>query len=153
MVLCLIAGSVVFGHFLSLSTLSTTIVAWARDLDVPSVVVIAIICIFYIIGGCFMDALGLLVLTIPITAPVVFALGYDPIWYAVIMCMLGETGAITPPFGVNVFVLKGIAKDVPLNTIFKGIWPFFVTICLAIGIVIAFPEIATFIPSLTPTIR
>jgi C4-dicarboxylate transporter, DctM subunit len=153
MVLFLIAGSVVFGHFLTLSTVSTTVVHWAQQLPVAPVVIIIIICVFYVIGGCFIDSLGLLVLTIPITAPVVFSLGYDPIWYGVIMCMLGETGAITPPLGVNVFVIKGIAPEVSLNTIFRGILPFFITICVAIGIVIAFPIIATWIPSLTPTIR
>ncbi len=153
MVLFLIAGSVVFGHFLSLSTFSTQLVTWAQHLTIPPVFIIVIICVFYIVGGCFIDSLGLLVLTIPITAPVVFSLGYDPIWFGVIICMLGETGAITPPLGVNVFVIKAVTPEVSLNTIFKGILPFFVVICVAIGIVIAFPIIATWIPSMTSSIR
>jgi C4-dicarboxylate transporter DctM subunit len=153
MVLFLIAGSVVFGHFLSLSTFSTQLVTWAQHLTIPPVFIIIIICVFYIVGGCFIDSLGLLVLTIPITAPVVFSLGYDPIWFGVIMCMLGETGAITPPLGVNVFVIKAVAPEVSLNTIFRGILPFFIVICIAIGIIIAFPIIATWIPSMTSAIR
>ena len=153
MVLFLIAGSVIFGHLLSLSTFTTSAIQWVQSLPVPTVVIIMGICIFYVIGGCFLDALGLLVLSTPIIAPVISGLGYDLVWWGVIMCMLGEIGAITPPLGGNVFVIKYITNDeVSLNTIFKGILPFFIIILIAIGIIIAFPSIATWLPYLSSSI-
>ena len=150
MIMFMITGSVVFGHFLSLSTLSFSLIEWAHNLPVSPTVIVIIIIIFYIIGGCLMDALGLIVLTIPITAPLVIKLGFDPIWYGLIICMMGEVGAITPPVGISVYVVKAIVPEVPLGTIFRGIVPFLLVIFLVLILVIAFPILATFIPSLTP---
>ena len=95
-----------------------------------------------------MDALALITLTVPIIYPVVMALGFDPIWFGVIIVLVTEMGVITPPVGVNVYVIKGIAKDVPLGTIFKGTVPFLIALIVAVGILIARPEIATFLPGL-----
>jgi TRAP-type C4-dicarboxylate transport system permease large subunit len=108
----------------------------------------AIIIIIYMIGGCFMDSLALITLTIPIFYPVVIALGLDPIWFGVIIVLVTEMGVITPPVGLNVYVIKGIAPDVPLETIFKGITPFLAALVVAAIILLAFPQIATFLPSL-----
>ncbi len=95
-----------------------------------------------------MDSLALIVLTIPIFYPVVVALSYDPIWFGVIIVLVTEMGVITPPVGVNVYVIQGIADNVPLEVIFKGIIPFLTAIIVAALIIIAFPQIATFLPSL-----
>ena len=95
-----------------------------------------------------MDALALITLTIPIIYPVVLALGFDPIWFGVIIVLVTEMGVITPPVGINVYVIKGIAEDVPLETIFKGIFPFLGALIVAVGILMAVPQIATFLPSL-----
>ena len=94
-----------------------------------------------------MDSMALVVVTIPIFFPVVMKLGFDPIWFGVIIVLTAEMGVITPPVGVNVFVIKGIAPDVPLETIFKGIMPFLVALIIVTIILIAFPQIATFLPS------
>jgi len=104
----------------------------------------------YFVGGFFMDAMALIVLTIPIFFPLVMKLGFDPIWFGVIIVLVGEMGVITPPVGVNVFVIKGIAPDIPLETIFKGIFPFLVTLIIMTIILTIFPQIATFLPSLIP---
>ena len=96
-----------------------------------------------------MDALALITLTIPILYPVVLTLGFDPIWFGVIIVLVTEIGVITPPVGVNVYVIKGIAEKVPLETIFKGIIPFLIALIIAVGILLAFPQIATFLPGLT----
>jgi len=101
------------------------------------------------VGGCFMDALALITLTIPILYPVVVALGFDPIWFGVIIVLVTGMGVITPPVAVNVFVIKGIAKDVPLETIFKGVFPFLGAQIVTVAIMLRFPQIATFLPSLT----
>jgi C4-dicarboxylate transporter, DctM subunit len=148
MIMCLVAGAIVFGHFLSLSTMPILFAQWIQGLPVSPIVVYIAVCVFYIVGGCFIDAMGLIVLTIPILAPIIFKLGFDPIWFGVIVVMLSETGVITPPVGVNVFVVKNIAPEVPLERIFKGILPFFYAVCIAIAIISIFPMIATFLPSL-----
>lgn len=96
-----------------------------------------------------MDALALITLTIPILYPVVLGLGFDPIWFGVIIVLVTEMGVITPPVGVNVYVIKGIAEDVPLETIFKGILPFLGAQIVTVAILMGFPQIATFLPSLT----
>jgi len=110
--------------------------------------VMGIIIFIYFLGGFFMDSLALVVVTIPIFYPIVQKLGFDPIWFGVIIVLTGEMGVITPPVGVNVFVIKGIAPEVPLNTIFGGIFPFLYAIILMTIVVVLFPEIATFLPSL-----
>ena len=94
-----------------------------------------------------MDALALITLTIPIIFPLVMSLGYDPIWFGVIIVLVTDIGVITPPVGVNVYVIKGIAEDVPLETIFKGIIPFLMALIVALAILMVFPQIATFLPS------
>ena len=94
-----------------------------------------------------MDAMALIVLLIPIFFPLLISLGVDLIWFGVIVVLLGEMGVITPPVGVNVFVIKGIAPDVPLESIFKGIFPFLAALIICLIILMAFPQIVTFLPS------
>jgi len=106
-----------------------------------------VIVFIYFIGGFFMDAMGLIVVTIPIFFPIVEKLGFDPIWFGVIVVLVTEMGVITPPVGVNVFVIKGIAPDVPLEHIFKGIFPFLAALIIVTVILMFFPQIATFLPS------
>ena len=95
-----------------------------------------------------MDSMGLIVVTIPIFFPVVMKLGFDPIWFGVIIVLVCEMGVITPPVGVNVFVIHGISPDVPLETIFKGIFPFLAALIIETIILMIFPQIATFLPNL-----
>ena len=121
---------------------------WVAQLSVPPLVILIIVCVGYIMGGCFIDSLGLIVLTIPIIAPIMSQLGFDLIWFGVLTGLLAETGVITPPVGVNVFVVKGLAPDVPLGKIFIGIVPFLVAVFVAIVLLITFPGLATFLPSL-----
>jgi TRAP-type C4-dicarboxylate transport system permease large subunit len=122
---------------------------WAASLQLPAFVVIAIILFIYLVLGCFIDALALILLTIPIFLPVaVSVLGYDPIWFGVIIVMVVVMGVITPPVGMNVYIVKGVAGNIPLETIFKGIWPFLFAIIACLVLLIAFPQLATFLPSL-----
>jgi C4-dicarboxylate transporter DctM subunit len=107
----------------------------------------ALIMFAYMIGGCFMDSMALLTLTMPIIFPTVIAMHFDPIWFGVMMVIVGEMGVITPPVGVNVYVVKSFAEDIPITTIFRGIWPYVVTLTVALAILLFFPIIATFLPS------
>jgi len=148
MVMVIVAGAVVFGHFMAVSKIPLVLSDWVVGLPLPPVAVMGVIVLIYLVGGCFMDALALITLTIPIIYPVVLALGFDPIWFGVIIVLVTEMGVITPPVGVNVYVIKGIARDVPLETIFKGILPFLAALVAIVGLLMAVPEIATFLPSL-----
>ena len=148
MVIFIITGAVVFGHFMAVTRIPFLLAEWLGELPIHPMAVMAVIIFIYFIGGFFMDAMGLIVVTIPIFFPVVMKLGFDPIWFGVIIVLVGEMGVITPPVGVNVFVIKGIAPDVPLERIFKGIFPFLAALIIVTAILMFFPQIATFLPSL-----
>ena len=148
MVMVIVTGAIIFGHFMAVTKIPLVLADWVVGLPLPTAAIMGVIVLIYLLGGCFMDALALITLTIPIFYPVVLALGFDPIWFGVIIVLVTEMGVITPPVGVNVYVIKGIAKDVPLETIFKGVMPFLGALLVAIGILMAFPQIATFLPDL-----
>jgi C4-dicarboxylate transporter, DctM subunit len=148
MVLMLIAGATIFGHFLALSRIPLTVGGWVAGLPWPGWAIMTMICFIYLVGGCFIDALALIMLTIPIFFPITVKLGYDPIWFGIIIVMVGQMGIITPPVGINVFVVKGIAKDVPLETVFAGAMPFLIALIVGTALIIAVPQIATWLPEL-----
>ncbi len=147
MILTIVAGATVFGHFLAVTTIPATLSGWVVSLPIPPWAVMIVIMFFFLVGGCFMDALGMILLTIPIFYPVAIALGYDPIWFGVVIVLVTELGVITPPVGINVYVVSGIAKDVPLEIIFKGAIPFVLALLTYIIIMVFFPQIALFLPS------
>ncbi len=148
MVLFIIAGATVFGHFLAISNIPYALAEWVGNLPIPPMAVMGVMICIYFFGGFFMDSMALIVVTIPIFFPIVLKLGFDPIWFGVIIVLVGEMGVITPPVGVNVFVIKGIAPDVPLHKIFRGIFPFLGALILLTILITLFPQIATFLPGL-----
>jgi tripartite ATP-independent transporter DctM subunit len=148
MVLFIITGATVFGHFMAVTTIPFLLADWVSSLPIPTMAIMGVIIFIYFIGGFFMDSMALVVVTIPIFFPLVMKLGFDPIWFGVIIVLVAEMGVITPPVGVNVFVIKGIAPDIPLEIIFKGIIPFLIALILFTIILIIFPQIATYLPSL-----
>jgi C4-dicarboxylate transporter DctM subunit len=147
MVLFIITGAVIFGHFMTITRIPFMLADWMAGLPLPSLAIVGIIAFIFFIGGFFMDSMALLVLLIPIFFPLLIDLNVDLIWFGVIVVLLAEMGVITPPVGVNVFVIKGIAPDVPLEKIFKGIFPFLAALIVCLLILMAFPQIATFLPS------
>ncbi len=148
MVYMLITGAIIFGRFLAVTRLPFLVADFAAALPVSPYVILAIVLIIYLLGGCFMDSLGFLVLTIPIFFPLGMALNFDPIWYSILLTMVTTMGAITPPVGVNIYVVKALAPDIKLATIFKSV-SFFLLACLvSILILILFPQIALVIPNL-----
>ena len=148
MVIFIITGAVIFGHFMAVSRIPFVLADWLGGLAIHPMAVMSVIVFIYFIGGFFMDAMGLIVVTIPIFFPIVQKLGFDPIWFGVIIVLVGEMGVITPPVGVNVFVIKGIAPDIPLEKIFKGILPFLVALIVFTILLMIFPTIATFLPDM-----
>jgi tripartite ATP-independent transporter DctM subunit len=148
MVIMLVTGATIFGHFLALSRIPMQIASTVAALPWPGWAIMAAICLIYLVSGCFIDALALITLTIPIFYPVVTNLGYDPIWFGIIIVLITQMGIITPPVGVNVYIVKGIAPDIPLERIFIGVLPFLLALIAGIGIMIAFPQTVTFLPGL-----
>lgn len=146
MIFMIVSGATVFGHFLAVSTIPSVLSAWVVGLPLPPWAIMIVVMFFFFIGGCFMDALGMILLTIPIFFPVAVALDYDPIWFGVVIVLVTELGVITPPVGINVYVVSGIAKDVRLEKIFKGAFPFVLTLLTYLVIMLIFPQIALFLP-------
>lgn len=149
MILFLVGGAIIFTRFMAVSRIPFVLASFIGDLALPAVVVLIIILLVYLVLGTFIEMIPLILLTIPIFFPVVVdVLGYDPIWFGVIIVMVVAMGVITPPVGINVYVIKGVAKDIPLEVIFSGVLPFLVAAAVSIALLIIFPQIALFLPSL-----
>lgn len=148
MVFMLVTGAIIFGRFLAVTRLPFIIADFAAGLPVSPYAILMIVLLIYLIGGCFMDSLGFLVLTIPIFFPLGIALNFNPIWYSILLTMVTTMGAITPPVGVNIYVVKALAPDVKLATIFKSVSFFLVACVISIIILIIFPQLALVIPNL-----
>lgn len=152
MILFLIAGAIVFGKFLAVTRIPFEVATWVSGFNLPNYMIMSIIIAIYFVGGCFMDSLGLIMLTIPIFYPVILNLGYDPIWFGVIIVLVTEMGVITPPVGINVYVVYGVCQSVldtiTLESIFKGIVPFLIAIIVGIITIMVFPQIVLFLPNM-----
>ncbi len=148
MVFAILIGTTIFGRFLAATKLPMELANFVIGLQVAPWVVLGIIIVFYFFFGCIMGTLPMIVLTVPIFFPVIQALGYDPIWFGIVIVMVSEIGLITPPVGMNVFIIKGVAKDIPLSTIFRGIFPFLGADIARLATIVIFPQIALFLPNL-----
>jgi len=148
MVFVLVTGAIIFGRFLAVTRIPFLVADFAASLPVSPYVILAFVLMIYLIGGCVMDALGFLVLTIPIFFPLGIALGFDPLWYSIILTMVTTLGAITPPVGVNIYVVKALAPEIALGRIFKSVSFFLMACILSIIILIIFPQIVLIIPEM-----
>ncbi len=148
MVIMIVAGAMIFGKFLTVTRIPFEIAGWVVGLPVPPAVIMLIIFGIYVIGGAVMDALALLLITIPIFFPVAIHLGYDPIWFGVTITVITTLGAVTPPVGATTYVVGGMAKDVPLEDVFKGVSFFLPAYILCIILLLLLPDLVTFLPGL-----
>ena len=148
MVLFLVAGANVFSYFLALSTIPMKVASWAAALEVSPYLIHTIIVIIYLFLGCFLDAISMMVLTMPVIFPIILALNFDPIWFGVIAVLMMEAGLITPPMGLNIFTVAGVAKDTPVETIFRGVAPFLFSIFAVVILITIFPKLALFLPNM-----
>lgn len=145
MVLVLVAGANVFSYFLALSTIPMELSLWASGLEVPRAVVLGLLVVLYLFLGCFLDAISMMVLTLPVVYPLVLQLGYDPLWFGVISVLMMEAGLITPPLGLNVYTVAGLAK-VEAEEVFKGALPFLGAVLLVVLLLGLWPGIALYLP-------
>jgi C4-dicarboxylate transporter DctM subunit len=147
MVLMLIAGSTILGHFLAVTKLPMLAADWVVALPLNKYVIMIIISFIYQTGGSFIDDLAFMILATPIFYPVIIKLGFDPLWFGMIIAITVMVGVVIPPVAINVFVVKNITK-VPFNTIYKGVYPFLISLVVVAALLFFFPQIATFLPNL-----
>jgi tripartite ATP-independent transporter DctM subunit len=148
MVMVIVTGAVIFGHFLAVTRIPFELATTLTTLPVPAWMIMAVIILFYLVVGCFIDALGLILLTIPIFYPVISELGYNAIWFGVVIVVVTQMGVISPPVGVCVYVVSGIERDVPLQKIFRGALPFLLVLVLFAVLLMVFPQLCLFLPDL-----
>ena len=148
MIFSLIWGVLIFVRFLGFSGLPEAFTSWITTLDASPLVIMICILLAYAVLGMFMDAIGMLLLTLPVVYPAVVALGFDSIWFGIIVVKMAEVCLITPPIGLNCFVVNGVRPDIPLGDVFRGVGLFFVADVITIALLLAFPEIVTWLPEL-----
>jgi len=146
-VFTVLIGALLFGYFLTITQTPQKLTEFLTGLGIGRYGVLAMIMVMYLVLGCLMDAMAMIILTVPIIFPVVVQLGFDPIWFGVIIVMTVELGLIHPPVGMNVFAIKSVVPDVTFSSIFKGVLPFIATDLLRLVILICFPIIALWLPS------
>jgi C4-dicarboxylate transporter DctM subunit len=146
MVLILIAGSTILGHFLAVTKIPMIAADWVVGLPMNKYIIMVIISLIYQTGGSFIDDLAFMILATPIFYPVIIKLGFDPIWFGIIIAITVMIGVVIPPVAMNVFVVKNITK-VPFNVIYKGVYPFLISLVMCAALLFVFPQIATFLPN------
>ncbi|OGC95560.1 MAG: C4-dicarboxylate ABC transporter permease [candidate division Zixibacteria bacterium RBG_16_53_22] len=149
MILFIIAGATIFGHFVAVTTIPMAFANWISEIGWSPLATMIMIAVIYLVGGCFIDMLPLVLLTLPIFYPVVLSIGYDPIWFAVIIVFVTGAGVITPPVGVNAYVVHGLMREISLRQVFSGVYPFLAAMVVAIIIMFLVPQLATYLPSFT----
>ena len=145
MILMLVAGAVIFGRFLTITRLPFMVGEWAAALPLPAVLIMACVLLIYVIGGALMDAMGFLIISIPIFFPVAIALGYDPIWFGILVCIVTSMGAITPPVGVNAFIVKSLDPSLGFGDIFRGVGYFLMPYLACILLLLLIPQLVLFV--------
>jgi tripartite ATP-independent transporter DctM subunit len=148
MVLFLVAAANVFSYFLALSMIPMKVTAWIVGLGVSKYVVLLMIVGIYLILGCFLDAISMMILTLPVLFPLILEIGFDPIWFGVVCVLMMGAGLITPPMGLCVFTVASIAKDASLEEVFKGALPFLIALLFVTFLITLYPQIALFLPNM-----
>lgn len=146
MIMFIIVAAHVFGHFLTVSGVTVAISDGIAGLNAPPLLIIGVICLLYLVLGFFMDQMAILALTVPLTLPVVESLGYDPIWFGIVVILLAEIGLITPPLGLNAFVVAESAK-IPMEQVFRGSLPYVLALAVVGALLVIFPDLVLFLPN------
>ncbi|NWF91614.1 MAG: TRAP transporter large permease [Syntrophaceae bacterium] len=148
MIFSILIGAMIMNYWLGISELPMRAAELVGNLPLPPLAILGSILLIYIFLGCIMDSMPMILLTTPIFYPIIVKMGFDPIWFGVLVVRVVEIGLITPPIGLNVFIIRGIAQDIPTFEIFKGVMPFFLSDIVCVILLVAFPQISLFLPSL-----
>jgi C4-dicarboxylate transporter DctM subunit len=143
----IIVGAMIFNTFLTATGFGISLAQWISDLPLPPIMILVAILIIYVPLGCVMDSFAMIMLTLPIFFPTVSSLGFDPVWFGVLITVMMEMGLLTPPIGINAFVVHGVT-NVPTGEIFRGLVPFIITMGVGVAILVAFPQISLFLPQI-----
>jgi tripartite ATP-independent transporter DctM subunit len=146
MIFLILIGAALFNYFIEISGLPRLLVGSIQEMGLSPFTVLLVIMLFYVVLGCFMDALSMILLTVPFVFPVVSAMGFDPIWFGILLVTVAEIGLITPPVGMNLFVIQGVAPGLRQATVIRGILPFFAADMVRLGLLLAFPAIVLWLP-------
>jgi tripartite ATP-independent transporter DctM subunit len=146
MIFLILMGAQVFGYFVTLTQVTQLLILGVKDLGLPPVAVLVLVLALYFILGCIMDQAAILILTVPILLPLMLSLGFDPVWFGVVVVVMAEIGLVTPPLGLNVFVVSKYTGK-PLEVVFAGVWPHILAHLVAVAILCIFPQIVTWLPS------
>ncbi|TNF03707.1 MAG: TRAP transporter large permease [Gammaproteobacteria bacterium] len=142
MIFFMVIGAEIFGYFLSVSRISFSLVELVDSLQLSPYMVLFSVLVLFVLLGCVMDSLAMLLLTVPVVYPLIHAAGFDPVWFGIVAVITVELGLITPPVGMNVFVIKSVAPTIPIKEIFKGVFPFVLSDIVRLALIIAFPSLA-----------
>jgi len=148
MIMIIVTGAMIFGKFIAITEIPSNLAEWTMSLNASKYVVISLILLIYFLGGCFMDSMAMIMLTLPIFYPLALKAGFDPIWFGIIIVAMTEIGVITPPVGINVYVVHAVAKDIPLEEIFIGALPMLCAMIIFTVLLVIFPELVTFLPNI-----
>lgn len=144
--MAVLVGALIFSNFINVTGAPELVVKGLQDVNMPPLVVIALIMLFYLVLGCVFDALAMILLTVPIFFPLVMALGFDPVWFGIVVVVVVELSLITPPIGMNLFVIHTVARDIPMTAIYRGILPFILVDIVRLAILVLFPALVLFLP-------
>ena len=153
MIMFLVVGAQLLVSILTSERVPDNILAWVNSLAVSPLVILILIYFVYLFLGCFMDGTSLMLVTLPIVFPIIDALGFDPIWFGIALVLLIEMGMLTPPVGLNVYIIHGLRPEHPLSEVFLGIMPFFLMLAIGLTVLTIFPIIATWLPARMMKIR
>jgi TRAP-type C4-dicarboxylate transport system permease large subunit len=148
MIFVIILGAMLLGYFLSVTRIPFELAGFVAGLPVNRYLMLALILIIFLALGCVIDTMAIVLLTVPIFFPLIVQLDFDPIWFGILVVRVTEMGLITPPVGLNVFIIKGVAPDIPIGTIFRGIFPFLIADACELVLLVALPQLALFLPSM-----
>lgn len=144
----ILIGANLFGQFLAISRIPVMLTTYVGNLDLNPYIILIGILVVLLLLGCFIESLALIVIALPILYPIITELGFNGIWFGVIMIMVINIGALTPPLGISVYVIKGVARNIPLQTIFRGVVPMIIAMIVCVAILVVFPQIVTILPDL-----
>jgi tripartite ATP-independent transporter DctM subunit len=146
MLFMILIGALIFANFINYTSMPADLKGFASQFQATPWLVIAAICVIYVVLGTAMEELSMILLTVPLFFPVVTALGYDPVWFGIIVVIVVQIGLISPPVGMNIFVVKNLIRHLSISTVFRGVTPFTAALVALLAIVVAFPPLATYLP-------
>jgi len=148
MLFMILIGALIFADFINITSMPADLKDFVTRFELSPIMVVAAICVIYVLLGTAMEELSMVLLTLPVFFPLIMHLGYDPVWFGILIVVVVEIGLISPPVGMNLFVLKTLLPNVPTTTVFRGVMPFMMADCVRFAILIAFPIISLWLPSL-----